>query len=287
LKELVADRVPEGIVDVLEAIQIKKQDRDLSRVAGSQGDRLADPVVQEHPIRQAGEKVVLGRMDHFERHGAGRTDRSAQLLDLSRQMLFGLIANRDVANRRGDEDALGTLERAEHDLDREFAAILAPSDELDPSADLLSQSVGSGPQVVGDQSRGETLRDDVGDRLAEELVTAIAELLLGPDVEQDDLALLVDDDHGVRGRLEKPAVAALRVPRPRTGGASADGEVDRVGQHSSSACVLALLPDAGEAASLIASGSKHLPSNTVAARVGAIESSSNRVVSNDEPQAQR
>ena len=124
-------------------------------------------------------------------------------------LLLGRLAHADVADGRGDEDALGALERAEHDLDRELGAVLAQGDELDPGADLLGQGVGRRAQVVGDEPLGEALRDDVRDRLADELVAAVAELLLGLDVEQDDLAALVHHDHRVRRRLEQAPVAGL------------------------------------------------------------------------------
>ena len=65
---------------------------------------------------------------------------------------------------------------------------LRRADELDPGADLLGQRVGRGAQIVRDQPLGEALRDDVRDLLPDELVAAVAELLLGLDVEQDDLA---------------------------------------------------------------------------------------------------
>ncbi len=64
-------------------------------------------------------------------------------------------------------------------------------------------------QVVGDQPLGEALGDDVRDLLAEQLIAVVAELLLGLDIEQDDLARLVDHDHRVRRGLEQAAVAAL------------------------------------------------------------------------------
>ena len=80
-----------------------------------------------------------------------------------------------------------------------------------PGPDLLGQGVLGRAQVVGDQPLGEALRDDVRDLLAEELVAAVAELLLGLDVEQDDLAGLVDDDHRVRRRLEQAAILRRRL----------------------------------------------------------------------------
>ena len=79
-------------------------------------------------------------------------------------------------------------ERAQHDLDGELAAVLAPPDQLDAGADLLGQRIRGGPSAVGDQPLGEALGDDVRDLLADQFVAAVAELLLGLDVEQDDLA---------------------------------------------------------------------------------------------------
>ena len=83
--------------------------------------------------------------------------------------------------------------------------------ELDPGADLLRQRVRGGSQVVGDQPLGEALGDDVRDLLAEQLVAAVAELLLGLHVQQHDLAGLVHHHHGVRRRFEQAAVAALHL----------------------------------------------------------------------------
>ena len=65
---------------------------------------------------------------------------------------------------------------------------LRRADQLDAGADLLRQRVLGRAQVVGDQPLGEALGNDVGDLLAEQFVAAVAELLLGLHVEQDDLA---------------------------------------------------------------------------------------------------
>ncbi len=65
----------------------------------------------------------------------------------------------------GHQDALGAFQRAQHDLDRKRAAVLAPADQLDPGADLLRQRIFRGAQRVGDQPLRETLRNDVLDRL--------------------------------------------------------------------------------------------------------------------------
>ena len=56
-----------------------------------------------------------------------------------------------------------------------------------PGADLLRQRLGGGAAAVGDQPLGEALRDDAGHLLPEQLVAAVAELLLGLQVQEHDL----------------------------------------------------------------------------------------------------
>ncbi len=73
----------------------------------------------------------------------------------------------------------------------------------------MGQGVLGRAQVVGNQSLGEALGDQIGHGLTEQLIAAIAELLLGLDVEQDDDAILVDDDHRVGRGLEEPPVAGF------------------------------------------------------------------------------
>jgi hypothetical protein len=71
LQELVAGGMAEGVVDVLEPVQVEEEHRDLLLVARGEGDGLRHAVVQEHAVRQAGQEVVLGRMRHLYRDGAG------------------------------------------------------------------------------------------------------------------------------------------------------------------------------------------------------------------------
>ena len=128
-----------------------------------------------------------------------------------RQMLLGRLAHADVADRRGHQDAFGAFQRAQHDLDRKRAAVLAPRGQLDAGADLLRQGLGRGACAVRDQPLGEADGDDVGDLLSEQFVAAVAELLFGLEIDEDDLAVLVDHHHGVRRRFEQPAVAAFHL----------------------------------------------------------------------------
>src|SRR5882724_13561459 len=51
LKKFVANGMPQGIVDVFEAIQIQEQDRDFFVMSRRQDDRLVNAVVEQHAIR--------------------------------------------------------------------------------------------------------------------------------------------------------------------------------------------------------------------------------------------
>ena len=128
-----------------------------------------------------------------------------------RQMRFRGLAHADVADRRRHQDSFGAFQRAQHDLDRKLAAVLAQPDELDPGPDLLRQRVLRGAQIVRDQPFRKAHRNDVRDLLAQELVAAVAELFLRLNIQKDDLAALVDHHHRVRSRFQQSAVAALHL----------------------------------------------------------------------------
>ena len=123
-----------------------------------------------------------------------------------RQALFVSLARADVADRRGHEGSFRAVQRAQHDLDRKLAAVLSQPDELNSRADLLRQRVFRGAQIVRDQPFREAHGNDVRDFLPDELVAAIAELLLRLNVQQHDFAALVHHHHRIRSRLQQPAV---------------------------------------------------------------------------------
>ena len=59
-QQLVAVGVPERVVDLLEAVEVDEQDRELVVAARGEGERALDPVLEQHAVRQAGERVVGG-----------------------------------------------------------------------------------------------------------------------------------------------------------------------------------------------------------------------------------
>jgi len=52
------DLVAERVVDELEAVEVHEQNRDLPRVAPQAHQRVAQPVEEERPVREARERVV-------------------------------------------------------------------------------------------------------------------------------------------------------------------------------------------------------------------------------------
>src|ERR1700730_1283202 len=58
------------IIDILEPIQIQKDYCEMFFLAASQGNRLRDPVSEQHAIGQFRKTIMLGEIGHLERHPA-------------------------------------------------------------------------------------------------------------------------------------------------------------------------------------------------------------------------
>ena len=56
----VADRVPVGVVDLLETVEVDQQDGERTALAPGPPERLLETVVQEETVRQARQGVVQG-----------------------------------------------------------------------------------------------------------------------------------------------------------------------------------------------------------------------------------
>ena len=111
LKKLVADRMPQRIVDMLEAIEIQEQHYDFLRVAQRHDNRLSDAVVQKHSIGQAGQEIMLCRMSRLQRQCARLAD-VAKDDDGSGHLSFAVVDGGDGVFDRSfksiapDEDAI-------------------------------------------------------------------------------------------------------------------------------------------------------------------------------------
>ena len=68
LQQPVANHMAQAVVHVLEPIQVEEQHGQAMAVAAGEGNRLGEPVVQQHAVGQVGQKVVLGQIDGPQRH---------------------------------------------------------------------------------------------------------------------------------------------------------------------------------------------------------------------------
>ena len=113
------------------------------------------------------------------------------------ELLGGLAAVGDVAHRGGGEIAFLGFQRREADLDREFAAVLAPPGQFQPGAHFAHLGVGEVAGAVAQVLAAQALGHQQLHRLADHLLAQVAEQALGLLVDQRDQALLVDDHHRV------------------------------------------------------------------------------------------
>ncbi len=65
LDELVTDGVAEGIVDVFQPVEVDEHHRDLVAGAMRLRDRDDEPVDEQRPVRQPGQRVVIGEVLDF------------------------------------------------------------------------------------------------------------------------------------------------------------------------------------------------------------------------------
>jgi hypothetical protein len=128
---------------------------------------------------------------------------------LPSQHLFGALARTDVTDGATDEGACIGLERAQTDLDRKRATILAQPIQLQPCAHGSHARVAE----VGDPVEGvvavKVLRHQHLDWLADQLRPHIAKQLLSLGINQHDHTVAVDNHHGIRRRLEQGAELIL------------------------------------------------------------------------------
>ena len=160
-------------------------------------DRVVLDSVKEHPI------IFFAFPERLLR-------KPASALHL-RQMLFRRLVHADVADRCRHQNSFGAFQRAQHDLDGKLGSVLPPPVELDPGTDLLRQRVSRASGSVGDQPFREALRNDVLHLLPDEFIAQISELFLRLNIQQDDFPALVHHHHGIRSRLQQPAIPALHL----------------------------------------------------------------------------
>jgi hypothetical protein len=130
-------------------------------------------------------------------------------LEQPAELLLGLLAIGDVADRARHQRPLIGLEGRQADLDRELAAVATTPAQLEPRAHRARP----GRRREGVAVSAVPLAEPVGqqdlDPLPEQLGARVPEHGLGERVDQDDGAGAVDDHDGVGCRLEEPAKLCL------------------------------------------------------------------------------
>jgi hypothetical protein len=179
LQQPVANPMSQAVVHVLEPIQIEEEDGEVVAVTPGQGNRLGEPVVQQHAVGQVGQKVVLRQMDRLERkrargadvmeHDDGADDLSGPIVD-RRCGIFDRhldpVAPHQEAVRCQADDAI-ELHRLLHRVARRFTS-----------------------RAVDDP-------EDVGERPAQSLVMRPAGHPFGHGIEIGHRALEIDAEHRV------------------------------------------------------------------------------------------
>ena len=188
LEQLVAGPVPERVVDLLEPIEIQHHDREARAVPLCLGDRALDAVVEEQPVRQAGQRIV-------QRLALAQ-------LGLAHELDLGALALRDVLDHRhgeGRSPVLIALEHGAH-LTPDEDAVLPRVARLEPERLALAEHERA-EQLLGTL---EVLGVDVvaHDHLAE-LRGGVAEHLLERRVRLDGPAVAAETQDPDRDALEE------------------------------------------------------------------------------------
>src|SRR5205085_5472057 len=130
---------------------------------------------------------------------------------LVRERLLRALALGDVADRAHREHAFFGLERAQADLDGELLPVLPPTVELHARTHFSHARIMEVPRAMRRVPLLEAIGHQDLDGLTEQLVAREAEQTLGLGVDDEDAPAVVDEDHGIRCRLEERAKLRLRL----------------------------------------------------------------------------
>ena len=184
LQQAVANAVAEGIVDQLEVVQIEKQHAQMATAPLGHGNRLADPVVEQHPVGQVGEKVMLGQIGHFQGRGLG-IGNVVKDDDRTTELTIGIVnGRRGVFNR-----ALPAIATNQDGAGGQLHFLVLLQHQLD----------GVAPRLTGGAI------DDLHhhtDGLTPCVLALPAGQLLGRHIQVVDVAIHVGADHRIADRVE-------------------------------------------------------------------------------------
>jgi len=160
-------------------------------------------------------------VDLFEQH----------LLLVQRRPQCGLdaLAVRDVPDRRGDEHTLFGVNRTEADLDRELAAVATQTEQLQSGAHRPYPRVGEEPSSMVAVSTPKALGHQGLDWHTQEVLARVLEEPLCLRVEDNHLAVAIDDDDRVGCSFEETSKPLLNFLACRGVSDDADDECPRLG----------------------------------------------------------
>ena len=125
------------------------------------------------------------------------------------QGLCRLVPFANVSDYASDQQPLFGLQRAKADFNREFGAVFALRAELIAGTHRSSHRSGKVARTMFEMPLPESFRQEYLNQLAQNLVTHIAKQPLRLVVDQNDLALGVDNHNRVGGRLQEAAKLCL------------------------------------------------------------------------------
>src|SRR5260221_9054017 len=127
------------------------------------------------------------------------------------ELLLGSLAVRDVANGTGHQRALFSLQRAQTDLDREFGAVLAKAEQLEPGAHRTDFGAGEEPRAMLRVVALEPLGNELFDGLPEQFLPRVAEQLLGLRIDDFDVPVHTHNHHRVGSSIQKRSELVLHA----------------------------------------------------------------------------
>ena len=61
---MISERVPDGVIDALEAIQVEVQESEHAALAPCLGQGLGEVILQQRPVGEIGQSVVVGQVPY-------------------------------------------------------------------------------------------------------------------------------------------------------------------------------------------------------------------------------
>ena len=199
-QQAVAGRVAQAVVDVLEVVEVERHHPYRPALRARERDRARDAVGQQHPVRQAGQGVVVGAVFEFGFVLAGRGD--------------VVFADDEMVGH-----ALRVLDRGQVDVGEPPRAVLARELQHHVAFAPLAQGI---VQFVEGRLLVAVGRQHV-DRLADDLLRAQAVQALEGGIDVDDgcaLGQRVHQDDRIRARFDGALGQPQRLGRAaQVGGA--------------------------------------------------------------------